>query len=93
MTMPFPTIKPEDYKHSPVHHAVALGDHMTLTRLVSTLPKQADPAQIHFECDSLSQDRVADQVSAVLDRRDVPFRETPLHLAVHLNDYIAAHLS
>ncbi|OMO76830.1 hypothetical protein CCACVL1_15392 [Corchorus capsularis] len=90
MTAPFPAIKPEDYKHSPVHYAVVLGDHATLTRLVSTLPKLADPAQIHSECDSLSQERVADQISAVLDRRDVPFRETPLHLAVRLNDAVAA---
>ncbi|XP_021293718.1 ankyrin repeat domain-containing protein 13C isoform X1 [Herrania umbratica] len=90
MTTPFPAIKPEAYKHSPVHYAVVLGDHTTLTRLVSTLPKLADPAQIHSECDSLSQERVADQISAVLDRRDVPFRETPLHLAVRLNDAVAA---
>ncbi|XP_017979438.1 PREDICTED: ankyrin repeat domain-containing protein 13C [Theobroma cacao] len=90
MTTPFPAIKPEAYNHSPVHYAVVLGDHTTLTRLVSTLPKLADPAQIHSECDSLSQERVADQISAVLDRRDVPFRETPLHLAVRLNDAVAA---
>ncbi|XWS19406.1 hypothetical protein CRYUN_Cryun31cG0012700 [Craigia yunnanensis] len=89
MTMPFPAIKPEDYKHSPVHYAVVLGDHTTLTRLISTIPKLADPSQIHSECDSLSQERVADQISTVLDRRDVPFRETPLHLAVRLNDAVA----
>ncbi|GMI72730.1 hypothetical protein like AT1G62050 [Hibiscus trionum] len=90
LTAPFPAIKPEDYKHSPVHYAVVLRDHATLTRLVSTLPKLADPAQIHTECDSLSQERVADKISAVLDRRDVPFRETPLHLTVRLNDVVAA---
>ncbi|XVE87772.1 hypothetical protein DITRI_Ditri19aG0014700 [Diplodiscus trichospermus] len=89
-TMPFPAIKLENYKHSPVHYAVVLGDHSTLARLVSTLPKLADPAQIHSECDSLSQERVADRISAVLDRRDVPFRETALHLAVRLNDAVAA---
>ncbi|XVF27881.1 hypothetical protein REPUB_Repub14bG0147800 [Reevesia pubescens] len=89
-TAPFPAIKKEDYKHSPVHYAVVLGDHTTLTRLVSTLPKLADPDRIHSECDSLSQERVSDQISSVLDRRDVPFRETPLHLAVLLNDVVAA---
>ncbi|KAK8629480.1 hypothetical protein V6N13_078321 [Hibiscus sabdariffa] len=89
-TASFPAIKPEDYKHSPVHYAVVLRDHVTLTRLVSTLPKLADPAQIHTECDSLSQERVADKISAVLDRRDVPLRETPLHLSVRLNDVVAA---
>lgn len=38
----------------------------------------------------MSQERVSEQISAVLDRRDVPFRETPLHLAVRLNDLFAA---
>lgn len=83
-------IKPEEYSHSPVHYAVVLGDHTTLTRIVSTLPKLADPAQIQTESDSLSQERVADQISSVLDRRDVPNRETPLHLAVRLNDVVSA---
>ncbi|GMI91467.1 hypothetical protein like AT1G62050 [Hibiscus trionum] len=86
----FSSIKPEDYKHSPVHYALVLGDHLTLTRLLSTLPKLADPAHIHSEADSLSQERLANQISAVIDRRDVPFRETPLHLAVRLNDSVAA---
>ncbi|KAE8728831.1 autophagy-related protein 8C-like isoform X1 [Hibiscus syriacus] len=89
-TAPFSPIKQEEYKHSPVHYAVVLRDHTTLTRLVSTLPKLADPAQIHTECDALSQERLAEKISAVLDRRDVPFRETPLHLAVRLNDVVAA---
>ncbi|KAH9749536.1 ANK REP REGION domain-containing protein [Citrus sinensis] len=90
-TMPFPAIKPEDYSHSPVHYAVVLGDHTTLTRIISTLPRlAADPSKIHTESDSLSQERVADQIASVLDRRDVPFRETPLHLAVRLNDAFAA---
>ncbi|XP_023927631.2 uncharacterized protein LOC112039021 [Quercus suber] len=86
----FPAIKPQDYTHSPVHYAVAVGDHTTLSRLVSTLPKLADPTQIHTESDSLSQEKLADQISAVVDRRDVPFRETPLHLSVRLNDAVCA---
>ncbi|XP_034697123.1 ankyrin repeat domain-containing protein 13C [Vitis riparia] len=89
-TTPFPPIRPEDYRHSPVHYAVALGDHTTLSRLVSSLPRLADPSQIHTESDSLAQERVADQISSILDRRDVPFRETPLHLSVRLNDCFAA---
>ncbi|KAF5729064.1 ankyrin repeat domain-containing protein 13C [Tripterygium wilfordii] len=88
-TTSFPSIKPSDYAHSPVHYAVALGDHTTLSRLVSTVPKLADPPQVMTESDSLTQERVADQISAVLDRRDVPNRETPLHLAVRLNDSFA----
>ncbi|KFK40628.1 hypothetical protein AALP_AA2G021000 [Arabis alpina] len=83
-------IKPEDYIHSPVHYAVVLGDHSVLTRLLSSLPKLGDPEQIRTESDSVSQERVADQISAVLDRRDVPSRETPLHLAVKLDDVFAA---
>ncbi|KAL1213278.1 hypothetical protein V5N11_022694 [Cardamine amara subsp. amara] len=83
-------IKPEDYAHSPVHYAVVLGDHASLNRLLSSLPKLGDPEQIRTESDSVSQERVADQISAVLDRRDVPSRETPLHLAVRLDDLVAA---
>ncbi|ESQ29215.1 hypothetical protein EUTSA_v10023357mg [Eutrema salsugineum] len=89
-TAKLPSIKPEDYAHSPVHYVVVSGDHAALTRLLSSLPKLGDPEQIRTESDSLSQERVADQISAVLDRRDVPFRETPLHLAVRLNDVFAA---
>ncbi|KAL6990768.1 hypothetical protein U1Q18_008889 [Sarracenia purpurea var. burkii] len=83
-------LKLEDYKHSPVHHAVALGDHTTLSRIVSSLPRLSEPSQIHTESDSLAQERVADKISTVLDRRDNPHRETPLHLAVRLNDAFAA---
>ncbi|KAA8520078.1 hypothetical protein F0562_014334 [Nyssa sinensis] len=89
-TMSATAIRPEEYKHSPVHYAVALGDHTTVTRIVSTLPRLADPSQIHTEADSLGQERVADQIAALLDRRDNPYRETPLHLAVRLNDAFAA---
>ncbi|KAL1372694.1 hypothetical protein HN51_002799 [Arachis hypogaea] len=89
-TTSFQVIKPELYAHSPVHYAVALGDHITLSRIISNLPRLPDPSLIHTESDSLAQERVADQIAAVLDRRDVPNRETPLHLAVRLNDLYAA---
>ncbi|KAF9672077.1 hypothetical protein SADUNF_Sadunf11G0003300 [Salix dunnii] len=89
-TTPSPSIKPESYSHSPVHYAVVLGDHTTLTRLLSTLPKLTDPTQIHTESDSLNQEKLADKISSLVDRRDVPYRETPLHLAVRLNDLFAA---
>lgn len=85
-----PTIKPENYAHSPVHYAVALADHTTLSRIISSLPRLPDPSLIQTESDSLAQESIADQISAVLDRRDVPFRETPLHLAVRLNDLFAS---
>lgn len=91
-TASFPPLKPDDYSHSRVHYAVVLADHNALSRIVSTLPRLADPTQIHTEADSLSQERVADKISALLDRRDVPHRETPLHLAVRLNDAVAAKI-
>ncbi|XP_031126419.1 ankyrin repeat domain-containing protein 13C [Ipomoea triloba] len=83
------TIKPEDYAHSPVHYAVAVGDHNTLTRLVASVERLSDPTRIHTESDSIAQERRADKIAAVLDRRDNPNRETPLHLAVRLNDAFA----
>lgn len=83
------TFTPEDYSHSPIHYAVAVGDHTTLSRLVSNLPRLADPSQIHTESDSITQERLSDQISAVLDRRDNQQRETPLHLAVRINDAFA----
>ncbi|XXG72988.1 hypothetical protein AAC387_Pa07g1973 [Persea americana] len=82
-------IRVEEYSHSPAHVAVALGDHTRLSRLLSSLPRLADPSQIKTESDSLFQERLADQISSVLDRRDVPLGETPLHLAVRLNDISA----
>lgn len=82
-------IRPEDYSHSSAHLAVALGDHTRLARLISTLPRLGDPGEIRTESDSLLQEKLAEQISSALDRRDVPLRETPLHLAVRLNDISA----
>lgn len=89
-TTSFPVMKAEHYAHSPVHYAVVLGDHTTLSRIISSLPRLPDPSNILTESDSVAQERLADHISAVLDRRDVPYRETPLHLAVRLNDLFAA---
>ncbi|KAG4990113.1 hypothetical protein JHK87_023570 [Glycine soja] len=89
-TTSYPAIKAEQYLHSPVHYALAIRDHTKLSRIISSLPRVPDPARVITESDSLSQDRVGEKISAVLDRRDVPFRETPLHLAVRLNDVAAA---
>ncbi|KAK1424347.1 hypothetical protein QVD17_19675 [Tagetes erecta] len=82
-------LNPEDYRHSPVHYAVAVGDHTTLSRIVSSLPRLADPKRIHSESDSLNREKIFDQIAAILDRRDNPKRETPLHLAVRTNDVFA----
>ncbi|KAG6386902.1 hypothetical protein SASPL_152079 [Salvia splendens] len=84
-------VRPQDYADSPAHYAVATGDHAALINLISPLPKLSDPSRIHTESDSLAEDRLADRISAALDRRDNRLRETPLHLAVRLNDVAAAH--
>ncbi|KAL3519457.1 hypothetical protein ACH5RR_017606 [Cinchona calisaya] len=84
------SLRPEDFIHSPVHYAVAIGDHSSLSKIVSSLPRLTDPTRILTESDSIAQEKLADQISAVLDRRDNRHRETPLHLAVRLNDAFAA---
>ncbi|KAL3850876.1 hypothetical protein ACJIZ3_012758 [Penstemon smallii] len=82
-------LRPQDYADSPVHYAVAVGDHPSLNKLLSSLPKLPDPSSIQTEFESLTQERLSEQISAVLDRRDNRLRETPLHLAVRLNDSTA----
>ncbi|KAL8461446.1 hypothetical protein ACS0TY_031984 [Phlomoides rotata] len=83
-------VRPQDFADSPVHYAVAIGDHFSLNRLLSSLPKLPDPTLIHTESESLAQERIAEQISAAIDGRDNRLRETPLHLAVRLNDAAAA---
>ncbi|KAA8538997.1 hypothetical protein F0562_025689 [Nyssa sinensis] len=80
------------YAHSPAHLAVARRDHAALKRIVSTLPRLAKAAEVNSEAESLAAELQADAVSAVIDRRDVPGRETPLHLAVRLRDPISAEI-
>ncbi|KHN03482.1 Ankyrin repeat domain-containing protein 13C [Glycine soja] len=82
------TAPPDNYGHSPVHYAVALGDHTTLSRIISSLPRLPDPSLIQTESDSLAQEKIADQISLVLDRRDVPYGETPLHLARRHSSFV-----
>ncbi|XP_077242202.1 uncharacterized protein LOC143882622 isoform X2 [Tasmannia lanceolata] len=83
------SLRLEDYAHSPVHYAIAISDHTRLARLISTLPRLTDPTQIKTESDSLAQEKLADKISTLLDSREVPHRETPLHLAVRLSDLAA----
>ncbi|MCD9640061.1 hypothetical protein HAX54_025088 [Datura stramonium] len=83
------TIKPEDYTHSPVHYAVILGDHSALNRLISSLPRLADQAQIQTRVRLAFSGTIADKSHCCAGRRDNPNRETPLHLAVRLNDVYA----
>ncbi|KAK7269150.1 hypothetical protein RIF29_21866 [Crotalaria pallida] len=80
------------YLHSPAHLAVAKRDHAALRHLVVTLPRLVKAGEVNTEAESLAAELIADQVSAVIDRRDVPGRETPLHLAVRLRDPVSAEI-
>jgi ankyrin repeat domain-containing protein 13 len=80
------------YAHSPAHHAVATRDHAALRRVLDALPWARRPEEIRTEADSVAEEARAEAVSAVIDRRDVPARETPLHLAVRLADTAATEM-
>ncbi|CAL5406922.1 unnamed protein product [Camellia sinensis] len=80
------------YAHSPAHSAVARRDYATLKNIISTLPRLAKAGEVNTEEESIAAELQADAVSAVIDRRDVPGRETPLHLAVRLRDPTSAEI-
>ena len=80
------------YAQSPAHHAVAMRDHAALRRVLDALPRARKPEEIRTEADSIAEETRAEAVSAVIDSRDVPGRETPLHLAVRLGDAVAAEM-
>ncbi|XVF42309.1 hypothetical protein PTKIN_Ptkin01aG0350600 [Pterospermum kingtungense] len=80
------------YAHSPAHLAVARRDYAGLRRIISTLPQLAKAGEVNTEAESLEAELQADAVSTVIDCRDVPGRETPLHLAVRLRDPISAEI-
>ncbi|XP_022158523.1 uncharacterized protein LOC111024993 isoform X2 [Momordica charantia] len=80
------------YAHSPAHLAVARRDYVALRFIISTLPRLAKAGEVNTEAESIAAELQADAVSAVIDRRDVPGRETPLHLAVRLCDRISAEI-
>ncbi|XP_018434794.1 uncharacterized protein LOC108807055 [Raphanus sativus] len=80
------------YTHSSVHRAVASRDYATLRSILSSLPTPRDPSKIHSEAASLAEEAKSDAVSALIDRRDVPSRDTPLHLAVKLRDSTSAEM-
>ena len=62
------------YAHSPAHLAVARRDHAALRRLVAGLPRLPRAGEVATEQESIAGEAVADAVSAVIDRRDVPRR-------------------
>lgn len=74
------------YEHSPVHKAVILKDYAGLRKIIAGLPRLCDPSEVHTESVSLLEEAKADAIAAAIDRRDVPNRETPLHLAVKFGD-------
>lgn len=82
----------ERYRHSPIHHAIASQDYALLKRILSKLPRLPKAGEVVTEEDSILAEKAADKVSEVVDRRDVPIRETPLHLAVRLGDSAAVEM-
>ncbi|XP_022974887.1 uncharacterized protein LOC111473656 isoform X1 [Cucurbita maxima] len=80
------------YAHSPVHKAVATRDYTSLKRILAGLPRLCNPSEICTEAASLAEENKADAISAMIDRRDVPNRNTPLHLAVKLGDETATEM-
>ncbi|CAO2824574.1 unnamed protein product [Amaranthus hypochondriacus] len=81
------------YANHPVHKAIATKDYASLRKILSTLPRLCDPAEIRSESASLAEEQKADAISAVIDKRDnVPNRDTPLHLAVKLGDETATEM-
>lgn len=82
----------KQYEHSPVHLAVANRDYNRLRQIFSTLPRLPKAGEVNTEEESIQAEERADIVSAAIDRRDVPGRETPLHLAVRLKDAVAVDM-
>ncbi|XP_011091404.1 uncharacterized protein LOC105171856 [Sesamum indicum] len=80
------------YEHSPVHKTIILKDYAGLRRILAGLPRLCDPSEIHTESVSLAEEAKADAIAAAIDRRDVPNRDTPLHLAVKFGDETAAEM-
>ncbi|CAA7409074.1 unnamed protein product [Spirodela intermedia] len=78
-------VRAEEYAHSSLHYYVATGDQARLSAALAALPRLRPASAIRSAADAAEQDRLAEQISSVLDRRDVPRRETPLHLAVRLD--------
>ncbi|OVA02355.1 Ankyrin repeat [Macleaya cordata] len=80
------------YAHSPVHLAVARRAYASLKRIISALPRLPKAGEVTTEAESVAAEVQAESISASIDRRDVPGRETPLHLAVRLRDAISAEI-
>ncbi|KAE8714555.1 chalcone synthase 1-like [Hibiscus syriacus] len=80
------------YAHSPVHKAVVMRDYESLRRILEALPRLGNADEIRSEAASLAEEAKAEEIAYVIDRRDVPNRDTPLHLAVKLGDETATKM-
>ncbi|KAH9327558.1 hypothetical protein KI387_007736, partial [Taxus chinensis] len=80
------------YAHSPVHSAVVRRDYDALRRIIAGLPRLGKAGDVKTEAQSIAEEQRADEISGVIDRRDVPGRETALHLVVRMGDCTAAEL-
>ncbi|XP_062109086.1 uncharacterized protein LOC133819767 [Humulus lupulus] len=80
------------YAHSPVHKAIAMRDYAGLRRILASLPRLCNPSEVRTEAISLAEEEKAEAISAAIDRRDVPNRDTPLHLAVKLGDLTSTEM-
>ncbi|KAK8944467.1 hypothetical protein KSP39_PZI008218 [Platanthera zijinensis] len=89
---PMAEIDASKYAHSPVHKAVLKRDHDALRRILSSIPRISPPSRTLTEAEAIAEETKADVISAIIDRRDVPKRDTPLHLAVKLADVVAVDM-
>ncbi|WOL06194.1 ankyrin repeat domain-containing protein 13C-A-like [Canna indica] len=86
-----PAIDPSKYEHSPVHKAVLARDYPALKSILAELPRLSELSSIRTEADSAAEEK-ADAISAVVDRRDVPNRETSLYLVARLDYAVAVEM-
>ncbi|KAK4266304.1 hypothetical protein QN277_027247 [Acacia crassicarpa] len=80
------------YAHSPVHKALLLKDYAGLKEMLAGLPRLRKADEIDTEAESIAEEKKAEDISAIVDCRDVPNRDTPLHLAARLGDMKAAQM-
>ncbi|KAF7837337.1 ankyrin repeat domain-containing protein 13C-like [Senna tora] len=81
-----------EYSHSPVHKAIVLKDYDGLKQILAGLPQLKNAFEIRSEAESIAEENKASAISAVVDFRDVPNRDTPLHLAAKLGDEKATEM-
>ncbi|KAJ1432384.1 Ankyrin repeat [Sesbania bispinosa] len=80
------------YGHSSVHKAIIMKDYDGLKEILADLPKLCNPYEIKTESASIAEEEKAAAISAVVNRRDVPNGDTPLHLAAKLGDLKATEM-